>query len=144
MSYYTPKEIAENAVKTYGLKAAMPASKILALGFLAGGFIALGAEAATLAAHDASGVGIGRLISGLVFSTGLMMVMIAGAELFTGNVLIWMDFLERKVGVNAMLRNWTLVWLSNFAGAVVVASMMDLSGLWNTNEAHVGDRKSVV
>lgn len=138
MNYLVPQEIAAGAAKTAGVKAGLASGKTVILGFLAGAFIAFGAEASTTVAHDLPGVGLARLVSGMVFSTGLMMVMIAGAELFTGNVLVWMGVLERKVSLFAMLRNWVLVYFSNFAGALAVVFFMNLSGLWAMNNNLVG------
>lgn len=138
MNYLAPQEITTSAVNTAGVKAGLASSKTIVLGFLAGAFIAFGAEASTTAAHDVPGVGLARLVSGMVFSAGLMMVMIAGAELFTGNVLVWTGVLERKVSLFAMLRNWFLVYCSNFIGALTVVFFMNQSGLWSMNNNLVG------
>lgn len=138
MSYLSPKEVAASAVEIECSKANLSISKMITLGFLAGAFIAFGAETATLVAHDIPGVGLGRLVSGMVFSAGLMMVVIAGAELFTGNVLMFLDVLDGEVTVTKLLRSWFWVYFANFAGSLAVAYLMYLSGLWALDNNLVG------
>ncbi len=103
---------------------------VLTLAILAGAFIALGAIFATTVAAGLSGVvpyGIARLLIGLVFSLGLILVVVGGAELFTGNNLIVMAWAGGKVSTMALLRNWGIVYLGNLIGSLGTALMMFMS-----------------
>jgi len=111
--------------------------KMVVLGILAGAYIGFGAHLSTTVTTgiaDIVGFGLSKVIGGAVFSVGLMMVVIAGAELFTGNSLMIISLLDKKVGLNKLLRNWILVWLANFAGALLLAGMVFLSGVNGTGE----------
>ncbi len=138
MNCYSPKEVAENSIGITNGKASLSIGKMLVLGFLAGAYIAFGALTSTLVAHDIPMFGVGRLVTGMVFSAGLMMVLIGGAELFTGNILIWTGVLSGKVGLGAMLRNWFWVYVANFLGSLAIVAMMYYSGLWGLNNGLVG------
>lgn len=115
--------------------------KLLILGIFAGVYIAFGAQLATIVGHDIStylGVGIAKLIIGGVFSVGLMLVVIAGAELFTGNNLIMMSVLNKKATFGSMLRNWGIVYFANFIGSLLIVWLIHYSGLLNVNGGAVG------
>jgi len=119
---YAPNEIARLVENVGVKKAALPALQTLVLGFLAGVFIAFGAMNFTLVVTDASlGFGPTRLLGGVAFALGLVLVVIAGAELFTGNNLIVMAWADGKVSAAQLLRNWLLVYVANFVGAVAAA-----------------------
>jgi formate transporter len=133
MNYCPPKEIVKNAVNIGMHKVRLSIQHMLVLGLLAGAYIAFAAEGSTMAMHDIPSVGFGRFLAGVIFSSGLMLVVICGAELFTGNVLLWVGLLERKIGFFLMLRNWSWVYIGNLLGSVLLAYMMDVSGLWNYN-----------
>ena len=122
---HPPRRIAE-LVREVGVnKAALPLLQTALLGFLAGVFIAIGAMLYTLVMTEpAMGLGLARWVGGLAFSLGLILVVVAGAELFTGNNLIVMAWAERKIGTAALVRNWTIVFLANFAGSVAAAVMV--------------------
>jgi formate transporter len=99
------------------------------LGLLAGAFIGLGAMASVIVQSDPTiPVGLRRVLSGVVFSLGLFLVLVAGAELFTGNNLLAMAWADRKVTTMDVLYNWTVVFAANFAGAVILAWLVFLSG----------------
>jgi formate transporter len=104
---YAPREIAER-IETVGVaKARMPLLRMIVLGVLAGGFIGLGALGNVLVLSDASlSFAVARLLGGLVFSIGLILVIVAGAELFTGNNLLAMAWADGKVSTRELLRNW--------------------------------------
>src|SRR6185369_741511 len=96
---------------------------------LAGAFIGLGAIFNVVVLSDASmPIGARRVVGGMVFSLGLFLVLVAGAELFTGNNLLAMAWAERKVTTGAVLRNWAIVCTANFAGALGPAGLVFLSG----------------
>jgi len=115
--------------------------KVLMLGVMAGVFIGFGGEVSTLAGHDGlnfMGYGATRVLSGAVFSLGLMLVVIAGAELFTGNTLIFGAVLDKRVSVNVMLKNWLWVYFANLIGSLLLAFMVFYSNTWQQNELMVG------
>jgi len=115
-----PAEMARRAEYLGVRKAEAPALSTLTLAVLAGAFISLGAVFSTTVAAGAAGTvpyGFVRLAMGVVFSVGLVLVIVGGAELFTGNNLIVMAWAGRKVSTRALLRNWVLVYAGNLAGA---------------------------
>lgn len=110
-------------------KCTKPAINIFLLAILAGALIALGAAATNTAAHSVASVGIARLICALLFPFGLAMVVLMGAELFTGNCLIAISVLENKATFTGMIKNWIIVYLGNFAGALMIAAACAYTGL---------------
>jgi formate transporter len=126
---YPPAQIARLVGEVGVRKATMPVIQTTMLGVLAGAFIAFGAMHFTLVmTGTALGFGPARLLGGLAFSLGLILVVVGGAELFTGNNLIVMAWAERKITTLQLLRNWGLVYLANLAGAVGTALMVHWSG----------------
>ena len=126
---YAPAEMAHR-IETAGVaKASLGTVPLLALAVLAGAFIAFGGMFYLVAITD-SGLGLGptRLLGGLAFSLGLILVVVGGAELFTGNNLIVMGWAHGKVPLSGLLRNWVLSYAGNFAGAVALAFLASLSG----------------
>ena len=136
---YAPAQIALRIESGGVAKANMPALKTATLGILAGAFISFGAMFYTLVITG-SGLGFGpvRLLGGMAFSLGLILVLIGGAELFTGNNLIVMAWAERKVTTAQLLRNWGLVYLANFAGALGSVALFTLAGALELNGGAVG------
>jgi formate/nitrite transporter len=119
-----PTEVATKAAAMGVRKAHMSITTTLVQSMMAGGFVSSGALFATIAVAGASGMipyGITRLLFGLVFCLGLILVVLAGAELFTGNVLIVIAWASRKVNTAALLRNWTLVYIGNLIGSLITA-----------------------
>lgn len=127
---YRPAEIAHRIEEAARTKASLPLVPLVALGLLAGVFIAFGAlfSIAVLTGADA-GHGPTRLLAGFAFSLGLILVIVGGAELFTGNALLVMAWVDGRVGGRAMLRNWTIVYFANFAGALGMVLLAHLAGL---------------
>jgi formate/nitrite transporter len=127
---YTPREIAVLVEGVGVVKARLPALDTLVLGVLAGAFIAFGAMFFTLVTTGNDlGFGVNRLLGGIAFSLGLILVVVGGAELFTGNNLIVMAWADRKITALQLLRNWALVFAGNFVGAVGAAVLVHLSGV---------------
>lgn len=119
-----PPEMAQKAENAGVAKANLGKWRMLALAILAGAFIGLGAMFASVATTGAAGnmtFGVAKVLGGLVFCLGLILVVIAGAELFTGNNLIVMAWASHKVSTRKLLRNWVIVYLGNFIGAAVTA-----------------------
>ncbi|HEX2905845.1 MAG TPA: formate/nitrite family transporter [Phototrophicaceae bacterium] len=136
-----PAEIAQRAEEVGVKKAALDTASLLALAVLAGAFIALGAMLATVASAGAAGIlpfGVTRLLAGLVFCLGLILVVLAGAELFTGNNLIVMAWASRKISTAALLRNWGIVYLGNFVGALATAVLLFLTRQYTFGNGAVG------
>ncbi len=135
---FRPAEVAGRIEAAGVAKAALPALPLSVLSVMAGVFIALGAAAftAVMAGTDL-GHGPSRFLGGLVFSLGLVLVVVAGAELFTGNALIVMAWVDRRVSTRALMRNWTYAFLGNLAGATLVALLMWQSGLLSGGVADV-------
>jgi formate/nitrite transporter len=131
---YAPSEIASR-IETIGIaKARLDAVSTVMLGLLAGAFIAFGAMVYTLAMTGVdTGYGPARLLGGVAFSLGLVLVVVAGAELFTGNNLVVMAWASGRVSTGQLLRNWLLVYAANFAGAVGAALLVHWSGVLDGN-----------
>ena len=126
-----PAEMAEKAEKSGVRKATLDIPSSFTLSVLAGAFIALGAVFATTVVAGAAGAlpyGVIRLLAGTVFSLGLILVLVGGAELFTGNNLIVMAWASRRVSTGLLLRNWLVVYLGNFVGAIGTAILVYLGG----------------
>jgi len=139
MDAFAPAEIA-TLVETRGVaKAGAPFLATFVLGVLAGAFIALGAVLSTMIGTESElGYGITRWLAGIGFSLGLILVIVAGAELFTGNNLIVMSVVSGKVPVSRLLRNWAIVYAGNFVGAISVAVMVWLGDWGGQGEGAVG------
>jgi len=136
-----PPAMAEKAEQLGIKKAHADFWTLTVLGVLAGAFIALGAIFATTVTAGAAGIltyGIIRLLSGLAFSLGLILVIVGGAELFTGNMLVIMAFLNRKISLGLVLRNWLIVYTSNFFGAIATAIIIFLSRQYIFGKGVVG------
>ncbi|TSE26750.1 putative formate transporter 1 [Tepidimonas sediminis] len=126
---YAPREVAQR-IETVGVaKARLATVPLLMLGVLAGAFIGLGSLAFLVVRADASlGWAAGQWLGGGVFALGLLLVVVAGAELFTGNNLLAMAWADGQIGTREVLRNWGWVCLANFVGAAGLALLVFLSG----------------
>ena len=120
---YSPKEIAERVENIGVAKARLPLMSQTTLGVLAGGFIGLGALYFTLVTSDATlSFAVSRLLAGLAFSLSLILVVRAGAELFTGNNLLVMAWAGKRITTGELLENWLIVYLGNMAGGGVMVA----------------------
>lgn len=138
---FSPQEISERVERIGVTKARLPLLQMTMLGVLAGAFIALGGLFFTIVASDASlGFAAKRVLGGAVFSLGLLLVVVAGAELFTGNNLLMMAWADGKLSTAEVLRNWGVVLAANFVGAVSVAALMVLSGHGAMNGGAVAEQ----
>ena len=136
---YAPKEIAEK-IETIGVtKARLPILSQITLGLLAGGFIGLGALYFTIVVSDGSlSFATSRILGGIAFSFGLILVVVAGAELFTGNNLLVMAWAGGRITTFELLRNWILIYLANFVGALGLVLLVVWSHQWRMNSDGVG------
>lgn len=132
MSDYTPTnapaQVTELMLAGMTGKSKLPVVKMFLLGILAGAFIAFGAEASSLAAHNVTQVGIQRLIMGCVFPVGLIMVVLLGTELFTGNCMMVAAVADKRVKFAMLLRNWIVVYLGNLIGAALIVLLVSATG----------------
>ncbi len=137
-----PAQMARQAEKVGVTKAGMGAANMFALAVLAGAFIALGAIFATTVSAGGTDLpyGIVRLLSGLAFSLGLILVIVAGAELFTGNNLIVMAWASRRVSTARVLRNWAIVYAGNFVGAIGTAGILYAGKQYEFGKGVVGEQ----
>lgn len=129
----TPAEILQIWIGNGVKKAGLPVFKMILLGMAAGVYIGFGAHAfllATAAADTAFSATMGKLAGAAVFPVGLMLVVLCGAELFTGNNLLTLALFDRKITPAQLLRNWVTVYLSNLAGSVLLALLLAGSGLY--------------
>lgn len=136
-----PDAIALSAEALGVKKAGTDTASLFALAVLAGAFIALGALFATVVVSGADGMlsyGVTRLLGGFAFSLGLILVLVAGAQLFTGDALMVMAWASGRIRTTAMLRVWTLVWLGNLVGAAGTALLVFLSGHYAFGHGAVG------
>lgn len=141
-NYSTPSEIAYTSIQVGIKKVGMKYSNQFILGILAGAFIAFAAEGSNMAAFNLFAkpetYGLGKVLAGAIFGTGLMLVILAGGELFTGNTMILGGVLDGKIKLNNMLKNWFFVYCGNFVGSVFLAYMMVHSGLFNSGANGLG------
>lgn len=136
---FTPAEVAEK-VKTIGVdKANMSLMPLVILSLMAGAFIAFAAMYYTVIMTGAGDAyGMARFMGGLVFALGFILVVIAGAELFTGNTLVIMAYAKKQVSFAALMRNWGIVYVGNMVGALVTVYLVYLSGYLNNADYQVG------
>ena len=138
---FSPMEIAERVETTGVAKAHLPLLSMVMLGILAGAFIGLGSLYFVLITSDASlGFAASQVLGGVAFSMGLILVVVAGAELFTGNNLLAMAWADGKISTFELLRNWGIVCCANFVGAAGLALLVFLSGHAEMNHGLIAEQ----
>ncbi len=142
LNYFTSSEIAEITIENGIKKTKLPAINMILLSILAGAFIAFASGGSNMAAFNLFAkpdtYGLGKVLAGSVFGTGLMLVIIAGGELFTGNTLILAGVLDKKINVAGMLKNWVFVYIGNMIGSILIAYFMYESGLFSSGANMLG------
>ena len=141
LGFLSPGGIAQTMIGVSKAKVSLSVGRMILLGILAGAFIGFGSELAVITTYDMAkylGVGFTKVIFGSVFSVGLMLVIIAGAELFTGNNLIILGVLTREGKLSGVFNSWFWVYLANFVGSLLLVWMMYATGLWKTGDFAVG------
>ena len=137
-----PKTIAETIATSVGVgKTTSPWFTVFVLGILAGSYIGFGGLLSTSVTFDIGatlGIGLKKFMAGSVFSLGLILVVIAGAELFTGNNLMISSVMTRDITLPMMLKRWSVVFFANFIGAIILALIFYLSGLWKSGGGALG------
>jgi formate/nitrite transporter len=137
-----PQTIAETVAQKVGVaKATSPWFTVFVLGILAGSYIGFGGLLSTTVTFDMAskwGLGFTKILGGAAFSVGLMLVVIAGAELFTGNNLMVSSVMSKEITFGTMAERWGIVYLANFIGSILVALLFYFSGLWKTGDGALG------
>ncbi len=136
---HQPVEMVHKMESTGVTKASRDTLSMVLLGLLAGFFIGLGAVFCTLVTTNISlGFGLGKLLGGLAFSLGLILVVVAGSELFTGNCLIVAPWMSARISGSQLLRNWGIVYFSNLAGALILVVLIFYAQFWALDSYRVG------
>lgn len=142
---YAPLEIAKIVEKIGLAKANLDFWSMLVLAILGGVFVALGSELFIFVTHDSKlSVGITNLLGGLTYSLGTILIVIAGAELFNSNNLIIMAYMDKKISLAKLLRNWGIVFLGNFLGAFSMVVWVYLAKQWTFNQFLVGGKTLLI
>ena len=126
--FNSPAEIASLVSKSGVTKSMLSLPKMILLGLMAGAFIAFGGAASDVAMHGVADVGLARVVAGVIFPVGLMLVVFTGSELFTGNCLMIIPTLEKKIKAVSMIKNLVTVYISNFVGAMIIDLLIFFRG----------------
>ena len=136
--FLSPKETVEAYINASVAKTKLSTDKVIGKSIFAGMMIAMGAACSNVAVHAIDNVGVARLVAGTVFPVGLMMVILMGAELFTGDCLMAQAVSDKKISGLAFARVLVLVYLGNFIGGFLTAALMYLSGQFNYSAGRLG------
>jgi len=133
----TPTEVAEATIKAGIKKANLSSMQMILLGIFAGMFIGFGSHAYITVIQTLGNIdtGFAKFMGAAVFPVGLMLVLIAGGELFTGNNLMTLALKDKKITLKKMLKNWCLVYIGNFIGSIILALVISKIGLYNSGAA---------
>lgn len=138
MQINTPKEIVELNMEGAVSKANLKLPKMIALGILAGMFIALGGATSSTASHSIANFGLAKTLSGVIFPVGLIMIILVGGELFTGNCLMVMATIDKRIKLSQFVRNLVVVFLANFVGSFMIDLLIFYSGNLNASQGLLG------
>ncbi len=136
--FNTPSEVVDLSIQACEGKTKLPLGKMILMGIMAGAFIAFGGATSSTAAHAIENVGVSRIVAGSIFPVGLMLIVFLGGELFTGNCLIIMDVLDRRVTWTELVRDLVIVYFSNLIGALLVDVLIIFSGNLNYSGSLLG------
>lgn len=134
----SPNKIIEGNMSGAVAKANMKISKMIAMGIMAGMFIAIGGATSNTAVHGIADVGLARTLAGCIFPVGLLMIVLVGGELFTGDCLMVMAALDKRIKVSLMIRNLVIVFLSNLAGSLIIDVLIFYSGNLDYSDGGLG------
>jgi len=140
-NFLTPAETAQSFLKSSDYKIKMPIPKTLVSGFLAGAYIAFAAQLMTTVTHDMAGhfgFGFSAFIGGSVFGIALVLVLVAGSDLFTGSNLHSVGWLNGNFSTKQVLNNWSLVYIGNFIGSLFLVWMIYTSDVWGGHGSQIG------
>lgn len=133
-----PGELCDASIGSGCGKAKLTALQQLVLGILAGAFIAVGGVVSSVVSHSITNVGVSKFVGGAVFPVGLILVVICGAELFTGNCLMVVPLADGKINIKEMLKNWVVVYIGNFIGSILIAFLVFQAGVFTLNSGKLG------
>lgn len=136
--YFTQDEIVENTIHDYVKKANYNIVKMALYGLMAGMFIAIGAQGSLLSIHNISDAGVAKTVAGAVFPIGLMLIVLIGGQLFTGNCLLFMAAWSREITWSKVAKNLAVIWLTNILGAIFIAVMCYFSRQYDFNHGALG------
>lgn len=127
-------DLCEDVMTAYEKKSKYSVRKTLILALLSGMFIAVGAYASSIAAYSFESSSAAKIASAVAFPIGLVLIIIIGTDLFTGNTLMLVPMYDKRVTANTVVKNLTMVFLGNLVGAVLISLLVYLTGVFNTNE----------
>ncbi|WP_125152162.1 formate/nitrite transporter family protein [Clostridium rectalis] len=133
-----PNDLCKENINSAISKANLSSKQMLILGILAGAFIAIGGFSSAIVSHNVTNFSISKLLAGMIFPVGLMLVIICGAELFTGNSLMVTAVLEKRITFKEMMKNWILVYIANFVGSLLIVLLIYYSGSLDVNSGKLG------
>jgi len=137
-TYHTPAQVVEITIKAAEGKARLSIVKCILLGMIAGACIAFGAASSSAAIHNISNQGLAKTLAGCIFPVGLMMIVLVGGELFTGDCMMILGVADKKIAARSMIRTLVTVYFSNMAGAVIIAVLVYFSGLLDYTDGMLG------
>lgn len=142
---YSPTQIASRIDQVALVKARLSPSQTFMLSILAGAFLGLGAQFSTLVISDSTlHLGLTSLIEGVVYSLGFILAVIGGAEVFTGNCLIVMGYLSKRITTRELLNNWVISYAGNFLGSFTMVCWMYTSHQWEFFDHMVGAKALLI
>jgi formate/nitrite transporter len=133
-----PSELCDASIGSGCGKAKLTILQQMVLGILAGAFIAMGGVVAAVVSHSITNVGLSKFMGGALFPVGLILVVICGAELFTGNCLMIVPLIDGKITLKEILKNWIVVYIGNFIGSILIAFLVFQSGVFDLNSGKLG------
>lgn len=136
--FNTPAEIVNGNLSACEGKAKLPLGRLLVLGIMAGAAIAFGGSSSNVAVHQIANAGLQKFAAGCIFPVGLMLIVMIGGELFTGDCLMINGVLQKKYSVAAMIKTLVLVWLSNFVGSLLIVFLIAQSGQYDMSSGALG------
>ena len=137
-NFNTPAQVFETNMKAGEGKVQLPLLKCILLGLMAGAFIAFGGATSSAAIHNISNQGVAKALAGTIFPVGLMMIVFAGGELFTGDCLMLAGVVDKRFSALQLIKTLIIVWLSNMAGAILIATLVYYSGLLDYTSGALG------
>lgn len=136
--FNSPQEVIQGNINAGVVKTERKLGQLILMGIMAGAFIALGGASSNVAVHGIADVGLSRTLAGVIFPVGLMLIVLVGGELFTGNCLISMAVLNKKTTIGKMLANLVIVYCSNLVGALIIDYLVFYSGQLNYSGGGLG------
>lgn len=137
-NFNTPAQVFETNMKAGEGKVQLPLLKCILLGLMAGAFIAFGGATSSAAIHNISNQGVAKALAGTIFPVGLMMIVFVGGELFTGDCLMLAGVVDKRFSALQLIKTLIIVWLSNMAGAILIAALVYYSGLLDYTSGTLG------